>query len=539
MRWILTMVVVMGCGAGAVFLAAPASVDGPIEKSPPEMTPPAKPRDTSEQHPRLRELDPERARAIKDSQDADKVVFAIKLVEEKYIRRVNRAELTASALMGLYDAARRPMPASLQAEVRKAATDDELFGLIRWVVYPTLKDSEHLRDLDWPLICCRAMVKSLDPYSAVLTGDELRRTSGREDNYGVGLELEDNGGVGSIPIRMVLPGGPAQKAGLRPGDRITAIDGKQMKNVDRFQALVLLNSGEQKVASTAAGGDIELVGGFTAGTTVDITVQREGAKKERKITLQRGEFQAESVYGVMRRDDNSWDYWLDRKRKIAQVRIGPIGSNTADELREVLKKLKADGLRGLLLDLRWCPGGLLQPSLQVAQMFLGRCTVATVKGRADKPEKLTTEDGKILDVHMVVLVNGETSGGGELIAAALQDHKRAAIAGQRTRGKANIQNLLPLPSNGAGLRLTTAVFIRPSGKNLHRFPDSKPRDDWGVQPDPKLESRISPMLSQRLRDWWQQQTLRPGSDRTILPLDDPIADPQRNAAVAALQAKLK
>jgi carboxyl-terminal processing protease len=526
MRWILTMVVVMGCGAGTVFLAAPISVDRPPE--------------TPKENAVRQERNAPREAAVEYLAEicARELIQTIHLVEEKYIRPLNRTQLVLSALQGLYDAARAPVPRTLHAEAKKAIADGKLVALIT-KAYMSLVDSEHLRGQDAYLSSCRAMIRSLDPYSVVLNADELRRSSGREDNYGVGLELEDNGGVGSIPIKAVLPGSPAQKAGLRPGDRITAIDGKQLKNVDRLQALLLLNSGEQKVSSTAAGGGIELVGAFTAGPTVDVTVQREGVKKDRKVTLERGEFQAESVYGVMRRDDNSWDYWLDRKRKIAQVRIGPIGSNTDDELRDALRKLKADGVRGLLLDLRWCPGGLLEPSLLIAEMFLGECTVATVKGRGDKAKELTTEHGKILDVPMVVLVNGETSGGGELIAAALQDHKRAGIAGQRTRGKANIQNLLPLPSNGAGLRLTTAAFIRPSGKNLHRFPDSKPKDDWGVRPDPKLESRISPMLSQRLRDWWQQQTLRPGSDRTILPLDDPIADPQRNDAVAQLLQTLK
>jgi carboxyl-terminal processing protease len=530
MRWIWTMMVVMGCGAGTVFLAAPASVD-PL--------PPAKP--AKDQGPRNglpalgNRLEPVAPPSWACGRE---LLYTINLVEEKYLRPVQKNELAAAALVGIYDAARTPIPRKLITEI-KTTKKPLVMELVLNEAIESLDKNEHLRGPDVFLIACRAMVRSLDRYCAVLNADELRRSGGREDNYGVGLELEDNGGVGPIRIKAVLPGGPAQKAGLRPGDWITAIDGKQLKNVDRLQALLLLNSGEQKVSSTAAGGDIELVGGFTLGTTVDVTFQRDGDKQDLKITLERGQFQAETVYGVMRRDDNSWDYWLDRKQKMAQVRIGPIGSGTADELRGVLKNLKAAGVRGLLLDLRWCPGGLLQPSLQIAEMFLGKCTVATVKGRADKPEKLSTEDGKVLDVPLVVLVNGETSGGAELIAAALQDHKRAAIAGQRTRGKANIQNLLPLPSNGAGLRLTTAVFLRPSGKNLHRFPDSKPKDDWGVQPDARLESRVSPMLAQQLREWWQQQTIRPGSDKKILPLDDPIADPQRNDAVAALQAKLK
>ena len=120
---------------------------------------------------------------------------------------------------------------------------------------------------------------------------------------------------------------------------------------------------------------------------------------------------------------------------------------------------------------------------------------------------------------MIVLVNGETTGGGELIAAALQDHKRAVVAGQRTRGKGSIQTptRVPLLADGGRidgdlhLKLTNGAFLRPSGKGLTRYADSKPTDDWGVSPDPNLEFRVSNELSGRLKDWWNQQSMRPGT----------------------------
>jgi carboxyl-terminal processing protease len=135
---------------------------------------------------------------------------------------------------------------------------------------------------------------------------------------------------------------------------------------------------------------------------------------------------------------------------------------------------------------------------------------------------------------MVVLVNGESTGGAEMIAAALQDHHRAVIVGQRSRGKGNVQSILP-SLGSVGLKVTSGVIVRPDGKNLHRFPDSKPSDDWGVLPD--REYRISPDLSRALRTWWEQQTLRPGSSSERQPLDDPILDPQRNAALEALTSR--
>jgi carboxyl-terminal processing protease len=143
------------------------------------------------------------------------------------------------------------------------------------------------------------------------------------------------------------------------------------------------------------------------------------------------------------------------------------------------------------------------------------------------------------DFPVVVLVNGETSGGGELIAAALKDHGRARVAGQRSLGKASVQGTLTWAAAGLGMRLTRGTFYRPSGKNLHRFPDSKETDDWGVRPDPDLEMRLSADLSRQLKQWWLWQTLRPGSSHESLPLDDPENDPQRQTALAALLRQLE
>jgi carboxyl-terminal processing protease len=273
-------------------------------------------------------------------------------------------------------------------------------------------------------------------------------------------------------------------------------------------------------------------------------VERDGDPKLREISLERRQFHAETVFGVQRRDDNSWDYWIDREHKIAQVRVGPLREDTADELRQVLIRLREAGLRGLLLDLRWCPGGLVDQSVQSAALFLGEGRIATIIGHAQvKPEGTVNHDnrepGPFQYLPILVLVNGETSGGGELIAAALQDHNRAKIAGQRTRGKASVQTMRALPAPGAFLKMTTAVFLRPNGKNLNRFLDSKPSDDWGVRPDDGLEFRISTGLNRQLREWWTAQTLRPGSSRQRLRLDDPNSDPQRQLALQALIERIR
>src|SRR5205807_1516540 len=133
-----------------------------------------------------------------------------------------------------------------------------------------------------------------------------------------------------------------------------------------------------------------------------------------------------------------------------------------------------------------------QESVSVADLLLDEGTIATVITRGGvQQEHLSVREGSFLGFPIVVLVNGETSGGAELIAAALQDNKRAVVAGQRTIGKGSIQNQRAVSIPNTGIKFTTGTFQRPNGKSIHRFPDSKPSDDWGVRPEPGLEFRVS------------------------------------------------
>jgi carboxyl-terminal processing protease len=373
------------------------------------------------------------------------------------------------------------------------------------------------------------MCRGLDRYSTVVRGEELRKGSGVDQRTGIGLELADNLGAGPLVVKTVFPGGPAQLAGLRPGDEITHLDGKPVRGKTSAEAAFLCDYGVPEAGAEQA-----------AGTEIELTVLRPGTREPRRAVLERQEWRQETVLGVARRRDNSWDYMVDRERGLAQLRLAALGNGTALQLRQTVTALQGEGLRGLILDLRWCPGGYLREAVNVASLFLGDGNVTTVRSRGGKDTDYpSTAENKFLDFPVVVLVNGETSGGAELIAAALQDHKRAAIVGQRTLGKASIQTMVALGVPNAGLKLTSGVFLRPSGKNLNRGPDSKPGDDWGVRPDPRLEVRVSPELGRQLRDWWAEQTLRPGGATEALPLDDPGADPQRVAAVEALRGLLK
>lgn len=447
------------------------------------------------------------------------------LVSQQFVRPVSRADVVRAALEGLYEAAGQPAPASLSDDVRRAdANDMDLVAFLRQT-REQLGNPEPLRELKDILAALRGMTRVLDAHCGPVTADEVSRGDGADPSGGLGLEVQNPAGGGPLVVKAVLPGGPAQRAGVRPGDRITHVDGKPVDGTPA--AFQRLHGGAQAVLiPTEKPAHVALTVTRSSGKPLDVTLERE-------------EFRTETVLGVMRHDDNGWDYFADRAHRIAHVRIATLASGTAEELFEVLTSLKEQGMRGLVLDLRWCPGGVLTEAVNISQLFVGAEKVATVEPRASKPVEYRGSGERKFGVPLVVLVNAETSGGAELIAAAIQDNERGVVAGQRTRGKGSVQSQMPLPVPGVLFKLTTGTFRRPSGKAMHRFADSKPADDWGVRPDPGLESRVTPILGTQLKEWWQTQTLRPGSSREILPLDDPANDPQRQDAVRVLLRSVK
>jgi C-terminal processing protease CtpA/Prc len=486
---------------------------------------------------------------------AQQLIVLVDQVSALYVRPVTRGELLQAALAGLYEAARRPVPRDLRARLERALAPvaspgpdgipeppppggDPLLRLVRQL-REEVGDAEALRGQEPLLVCCRALVRALDPHSGVVSAEEQRRTPGLEyEHDGFGVELNDLFGTAPPRVEVVLLGGPAQRAGLRPGDTITHLDRRPIGSAPPALVLALGRRG---------GGEVLQPGGNACPSLAEdvhvlrVRYRRPGAKGTRTALLQRERFHPESVLGVARCDDNSWDYLADPHRHIAHVRLATLGRGTAEELREVLEGLQGrDCLRGLVLDLRWCPGGYLNEAVEVADLFLGKGTVATVRSRDREPTVYRASDVcGLRGFPVVVLVNGETSGGAELIAAALQDHKRAVVVGQRTLGKASVQTPLAVGLPGVSLKITSGTFVRPSGKNLHRFPDSKPGDDWGVCPDEGGEFRISADLARQLKQWWLLQSLRPGPSRERLEMDDPTADPQRQAALAVVGGLLR
>lgn len=435
---------------------------------------------------------------------------------------VTRGQLARAALQALYEAADTPAPPSLAADVGEAPY---LRSLVRLVarVRAELGRRGGLRDSDAVRLAVDGITRTLDGYSVVASGEELYRVGTLEPRGGLGLELAECAPAAPLVVRAVVPGGPAQRAGVRPGDRILRVNGQAAEAANPLQMRHWFDGSASASDATAPG-------------AVDLSLSRAGRALPGAVHLEPVLFRPELAWGLRRKPDNTWDFWADRRLRIAVIRVGRLDAGTAASVFQTVQALREEGLEGLVLDLRASPGGLLSEATDLARLFLGNAPVGTVRGRDEKA--FTSEDApeKCTSLPLVVLVNGETSGAAELAAAALQDNGRARVAGQRTRGKASIQTVLALPLQGAVLKVTNGTLVRPSGRNLQRFADSTPDDDWGVRPDPDLDVRVSPELSRRLADWWTDQTLRPPTETGASPLDEADADPQLRVACRSVRA---
>jgi carboxyl-terminal processing protease len=373
-------------------------------------------------------------------------------------------------------------------------TKDQDYELVRLVV-DVLDEVDHkyVRPLD--AAGKRKLVEDmingglehLDAHSAFINERSYKRFSltskGKFGGIGIQIDSDRPNGERYITVATPMVGTPAYEAGVLAGDVILKIDGKSTENLFLNDAIDLI-TGEP-------------------GQKVVLTILHQGAREPVDIEIVRAEIEVPSVLGDLRKPDNprEWDYFIDKSDKIAYIRLVNFSENTAADLRKVLEELKKDGLRGLVLDLRTNPGGLLRSAVEVSRLFLNEGRIVSTKGRDQQEEVYDAySQGAVLvpakNNPMAVLVNRLSASASEIVAAALQDHNRAVIIGERTYGKGSVQNILEMENHTSALKLTTASYWRPSGKNIHRFPDSKDTDEWGVRPNDGFEVKL-PLEEQR------------------------------------------
>jgi carboxyl-terminal processing protease len=295
----------------------------------------------------------------------------------------------------------------------------------------------------------RGMVASLDPYSAYLDGDEYDEvkisSSGRYSGVGIELSIEDD----QVVVIAPFDGSPAAQAGIRSGDIIVTIDGIPVNTNTLADTIGRMRGAE--------------------GSSVKIGIMREGNSEPMLFTLKRSRVDLHSVRGEM------------LEAGYAYVRISQFSETTGDDLNASLKDLRKHNgapLKGLVLDLRDNPGGVLEAAVAVADTFLESGVIVTAKGRTpDSKFEMDATPGDALNgAPIVVLVNGGSASAAEIVAGALKDQHRAKLMGRTTFGKGSVQTIIPL-SDDRAVKLTTSLYYTPSGVSInHR----------GIAPDIEL-----------------------------------------------------
>ena len=305
----------------------------------------------------------------------------------------------------------------------------------------------------------RGMVSSLDPYSAYLDGEEYDEvkisSSGQYSGVGIEVSMEDD----EVVVVSPFEGSPAAAAGIRTGDVIATIDGIPVNTTTLADTIGRMRGKE--------------------GTTVKIGILREGSAEPLQFTLKRSRVELHSVRSEL------------LEPGMGYVRISQFSETTGDDLEAALKELRkrnAAPLKGLVLDLRNNPGGVLEAAVAVSDTFLDSGVIVTAKGRTpeSKFEMDATPGDALNGAPIVVLINGGSASAAEIVAGALKDNHRAKLMGRTTFGKGSVQTVIPLAGDRA-IKLTTSLYYTPSGISInHRgiAPDIELERDPKPQPDP-------------------------------------------------------
>ena len=325
----------------------------------------------------------------------------------------------------------------------------------------------------------QGMATHLDPYSSYIAPRNVRQFDRYIDQEFGGIGIHVNASGSKLEIISVLPGSPAFRAGLKAGDEIVEVDGKSTKGL------------------TQAALTERLTG--PSGRPVELGIVRADSTTTEQVTVVREIIQIPTIVGHQRNADHTWNYLLDDVNKFGYLRITHFAKNTPEDLRQTMDTLVEAGVKGIVLDLRSNPGGLLTAAIEIADMFLESGTIVIVKGRTVPERTWQAKQGMTFpDMPIAVLVNRYSASASEVLSAALQDNNRAIIVGERTFGKGSVQTVLRLESGKSLLKLTTASYYRRSGLNIHRTDDLTPEDDWGVKPSEGHEHR---MPSDEWQNW--------------------------------------
>ena len=319
---------------------------------------------------------------------------------------------------------------------------------------------EQISDEDLIESAIRGMLSDLDPHSSYLDASSFRdmRTQTKGEFGGLGIEVTMENGL--VKVVSPIDDTPAYRAGVKAGDLVSHLDGEPIMGLTLAEA-------------------VEQMRGLV-NTDIILTIRREG-REPFDITITRAVIKVQSVR-----------HWVEGK--VGYLRITAFNEQTSPGLRKAATSIKdqlGDDLLGYVLDLRNNPGGLLDEAVSVSDAFLNQGEIVSTRGRqSDDIQRFNARDGDLTDgLPIVVLINGGSASASEIVAGALQDHRRAIIMGTRSFGKGSVQTIIPLAGHGA-MRLTTARYFTPSGQSIQAT---------GIEPDIAVEQAKIETVEPRAR----------------------------------------
>ena len=373
-----------------------------------------------------------------------------------------------------------------------------------------------------------AALSALDRYTVMVWPRQVQEFEKMMTNQFTGIGIEISKQKGLLTVASLLPDTPAYNSGLDAGDVIEMVDGVETKDMSLMCAVRTITG--------------------PAGTKVALTIRRPGEEETRDITITRAKIIVPTIRGWQRTAAGKRLYMIDEEDKIGYVRITSFSGGTASALEKVLTELEAEGLKGLILDLRFNTGGLLDSAVAVTDKFIEEGLIVSTRPRGLWTYISAHKKKTHLDYPLVVLINSYSASASEIVAGALADerHKRAILVGGRTHGKGSVQGITHHPGGGAQLKYTMAYYHLPSGQRVESQDAMKKegRKDWGVGPDIEVKLRNDEVtkMSEVQRD--NSVLVQAGRDKSSAALkkhtvkETLAADPQLAVGMLVIKSKL-
>lgn len=328
---------------------------------------------------------------------------------------------------------------SVAPQPTQAVDQDRFEPLRRFSQVLDLVEHNYVKDISRKELvddAVKGMLEQLDPHSTFLSTDDFKEmqesTSGEFSGIGIEISMEK----GRLTVISPIEDTPAYKAGLKAGDLILEIDGASTQSISLMEAVSKIRG--------------------KRGTDVILTILHKDANKPDKITITRGSIQIKSVKSQELEDGFFY------------LRLTRFNENTTREMHKALAEYKKKHtLKGIVLDLRNNPGGLLTQAVSVADTFIDQGLIVYIEGRdkASRKDFMAKGQATDVDVPIVTLINAGSASASEIVSGALKDHDRALLLGERTFGKGSVQTIIPM-SDGSGIKLTTALYYTPSGRSI-------------------------------------------------------------------------